>query len=66
VSAARPIRCTAPHPDGRPGPCNAVLTRAVPGTVEVREGDDPPAGCVELLCPRSHCGARYVACARAA
>jgi hypothetical protein len=66
MTPAAPIRCVAPHPDGRPGPCNGVLTRAVPGTYVVEPGDNPPPGCFELLCPRSGCGARYVACARAA
>lgn len=56
-----PIRCTAkPYPD-RPGwVCNAVLTRAVPGTVEVRESVEIPPGCNDLVCTR--CGTRYVAC----
>lgn len=58
------IRCPGTHPDGLPGPCNGLLTRAVPGTVEVRSGGDIPPGCNEVYCKR--CKTRYVVCARAA
>lgn len=62
MSRAEPIRCVAPHPDDPRRPCNARLFDAVPGTVDVREGDTPPPGCTAQECWR--CGAKYVACAR--
>lgn len=59
-----PIRCTAPHPTVPGWECRARLVDAVPGTVQVEQGERPPPGCVLIVCSR--CGARYVACARAA
>lgn len=64
MTTAHPIRCPMPHPSDPGRVCNAVLTRAVPGTVEVKQGSEPPPGCNEVLCAR--CGTRYVVCARAA
>lgn len=54
------VRCEAPHPSVSGWTCRGKLTRAVPGTVRVERGSEPPPGCTVLRCRR--CGREYIAC----
>lgn len=64
LSRAAPVRCTAPHPDAPSRSCNARLLDAVRESIDVREGEDVPPGCIAIRCWR--CGTKYVVCVKAA
>lgn len=61
---AAPVRCTARHPRDPSRECGERLLDAIPRTVSMTRGEDPPPACVAIRCPR--CGTRYIVCPRAA